>query len=130
MEIRESTPLSLSLAQRGAPGSPSVNLHLAQEGGRGRVWGARPFLLVSLLDMLYLHAESFYNATNELRSLQDKTRQDIELRGKESRLNPEELERLRDKLTYIKGQCESVGLKRATERLGYLGSQFMDFHSN
>lgn len=108
----------------------SVNLSLAHEGAGGRVWGARPFSLVSLLDMLYFYAEPFHNATNELRSLQDKTRQEIERRGKESKLTPTELEDLRNTLRYIESQCERVELKKAVERLGRLASQFMDFHSN
>jgi hypothetical protein len=49
--------------------STSVNLHLAQEGGRGRIWGTRPFQLMSLIEMLPFYAGVFYHALLKLESL-------------------------------------------------------------
>jgi hypothetical protein len=120
MEMREHTTSSLGLPYRGGSDSRSVNLHLAQEGGRGRVWGARPFSLVSLLQMLDFNAYSFYIATASLQAFESKIKKAIESRGPHDTLTEQEIKDARHLFDTLAEECARIESNRAVERLnGY-----------
>jgi hypothetical protein len=103
------------------------NTPLAQNlvfvGPKTSSWPARPFRIVTLLDMLEFHAEAFYLFINWLDAFFLEIGIAISDRGKDSPLTAEENLTLQIRLTGLRANLENMGLvgfKRTAERLEHI----------
>lgn len=92
-----------------------AEIQIEDVGKSGGGWDVRPFQIVSLLDMLRFAANWFYHATTGIdRHICDFGKA-MQKRGNDSLLTDDEIKYLTADLSFTRGHCERLGLKRAKE---------------
>ncbi|HEY3028338.1 MAG TPA: hypothetical protein VGJ55_19480 [Pyrinomonadaceae bacterium] len=80
-------------------------------------WPARPFSLVSLLEMLSFSAEVFYLYSVELHTVIDGVMHKVDTRGQGALIVPEDLTEVQIVVEHLYPECKALDLKRTLERL-------------